>query len=217
MPSVDVTGTLERLRIVPVIIIDDPEQASPLAIALESGGLPCAEITFRTPRAAEALRRITSEHPGIVAGAGTVLNVRQAREACDAGADFVVSPGFNRAVVDYCLERDKPIYPGVCTPTEINAALEAGLDVLKFFPAEAIGGIPLLRAISAPFNSVRFMPTGGITAGNVRQYLALDNVVACGGSWMAPAAWIAGGQFERIAGTVREAMTIAGDREGARE
>jgi len=210
MASVDVTATLERLRVVPVITIHDPGHASPLAAALEAGGLPCAEITLRTPKAVEALRRITGEHPGVLAGAGTVLNVRQAREACDAGAAFVVSPGFSQGVVEYCLGVDIPVYPGVCTPTEIGAALEMNLSVLKFFPAEAIGGIPLLRAISGPFREVRFIPTGGITAANVSQYLALDNVVACGGSWMASADWIAEGQFERITVAVGEAVKITG-------
>ncbi|MEJ7760758.1 MAG: hypothetical protein WKF55_14330, partial [Gemmatimonadaceae bacterium] len=138
-----------------------------------------------------------------------------AREACDVGAAFVVSPGFNQGVVEYCLGVDVPVYPGVCTPTEIGAALEKNLSVLKFFPAEAIGGIPLLRAISGPFREVRFMPTGGITAANVSQYLALDNVVACGGSWMAPADWIAGGLFERITAAVGEAVKIAGKRGAA--
>ncbi|MEO5579448.1 MAG: bifunctional 4-hydroxy-2-oxoglutarate aldolase/2-dehydro-3-deoxy-phosphogluconate aldolase [Gemmatimonadaceae bacterium] len=214
---VDVIGTIERLSIVPVIVIDDPAHAGPLAAALEEGGLPCAEITFRTARAAEALRRITGGHPGMLAGAGTVLNESQAREARDAGAAFVVSPGFSRPVVEYCLGHDLPVFPGVCTPTEVGVALEMGVSVLKFFPAEAMGGVPTLQAISSPYRGVRFMPTGGISPENVRRYLALPNVIACGGSWMAPADWIAEEQFDRITATVRNAVMIAAEGDEARK
>ncbi len=204
-----VMETFQRFRIVPVIVIDDPAHASPLAAALVAGGLPCAEVTFRTPRAVEALRRITSDPHGIIAGAGTVIDERQAREARDAGAAFVVSPGFSRAVVEYCVDHEIPVFPGVCTPTDITAALGMGLSVLKFFPAESVGGIPMLRAISAPFPDATFMPTGGITPGNLTDYLELKNVVACGGSWIAPADMIAGGHFDRIEAAARSAVTLA--------
>ena len=201
---------LRRLRIVPVIVIDDPTNAVPLAQALTDGGLPCAEVTFRTPRAADALRRITAEVPSLLAGAGTVLTREQAARARDAGARFIVAPGFSPAVVDYALEHDLPMFPGVCTPTEIEAALAKGLDVLKFFPAEPMGGVAFLKAICGPYAGVRFMPTGGVSAANVGSYLALPQVVACGGSWMAPADWIAGKQFDRIRETTRQAAVAAG-------
>ncbi|MBA3655803.1 MAG: bifunctional 4-hydroxy-2-oxoglutarate aldolase/2-dehydro-3-deoxy-phosphogluconate aldolase [Gemmatimonadaceae bacterium] len=202
----DVVESFRRFRIIPVIVIEDPKDGAPLAAALSAGGLPCAEITLRTPRALDALRSICDSHPDVLAGAGTVLSEKNARDARAAGARFVVSPGFNRNVVDYCRTHGIPVFPGACTPTEITAALEAGMDVLKFFPAEAMGGVSTLKAISAPFSAVRFIPTGGITPGNIAKYMELPNVVACGGSWMAPASWIAEKQFERITNSVREAL-----------
>jgi len=200
---------LRRLRIIPVIVIDDPADAVPLSQALADGGLPCAEVTFRTPRAADALRRIAGECPGLLAGAGTVLTPEQAARARAAGARFIVAPGFSPAVVDYCLEQDIPVFPGVCTPTEVEAALAKGLDVLKFFPAEPMGGVAFLKAICAPYVGVRFIPTGGVTAANVASYLALPQVVACGGSWMAPSDWIAAKQFDRIRTAARAAADAA--------
>ena len=194
----DMIERLRALRVVPVIVIDDPEDAIPLGRALTEGGLPCAEVTFRTAGAGEALRRIAGEFPDMLVGAGTVLSRDQAAAAWKAGAKFVVSPGFNPGVVDYCLENGIPIYPGVCTPTEIEAALEKGLETLKFFPAETVGGVPFLKAVAAPYGMVKFIPTGGINTGNLGNYLALKNVVACGGSWMAPTEWISGKEFDRI-------------------
>ncbi|HXT15408.1 MAG TPA: bifunctional 4-hydroxy-2-oxoglutarate aldolase/2-dehydro-3-deoxy-phosphogluconate aldolase [Gemmatimonadaceae bacterium] len=189
---------LRAVRIAPVITIDDPADAVPLARALAEGGLPCAEITFRTPRAPEALQRICAEAPELLAGAGTVLTRDQAKRARDAGAQFIVAPGFNARVVDYCLENSIPVYPGIATPTEVEMALEKGLKTLKFFPAEPMGGLDFLKAIAAPYVDVSFMPTGGINLTNVGHYLAFKRVVACGGSWMAPADWIAAKQFDRI-------------------
>jgi len=194
----DLSESLRHLRIVPVIIIEDPADAEPLAAALTEGGLPCAEITFRTAGAVEALRRMAGEFPDMLVGAGTVLSPQQAAEARSAGAKFIVSPGFNARVVDYCQEHDIPVYPGVCTPTEIEAALEKDLKVLKFFPAEPMGGVPFLKAIAGPYHRVEFMPTGGINPGNLQNYLSIPKVVACGGSWMAPSEWIKGKEFERI-------------------
>lgn len=202
----DYLEQLRRLRIVPVIVIDDPERAVPLGKALVDGGLPCAEITFRTAGAGEALRRIADAYPDMLLGAGTVLTPQQAREARDAGAKFVVSPGFNPAVVDYCQEQGIPIYPGVCTPTEIEAALQKGLQVLKFFPAEPMGGVAFLKAISAPYGMLQFIPTGGISASHLPTYLGFKKVVACGGSWMAPSDWIANGDFARIQDEVTKAV-----------
>lgn len=206
------TTVLERfaaMRVLPVIVIDDPDDALPLARALIDGGLPCAEVTLRTPRAVEALRRIAGELPDMLVGAGTVLTPAQAAEARGAGARFVVAPGFNARMVEFCQSVDLPVFPGVCTPTEIEMALGAGLSLLKFFPAEPIGGLPFLKAVAAPYTTVSFMPTGGIGPSNLASYLAFPRVVACGGSWMAPNDWIAAGQFDRIRDATRAAVAIA--------
>ena len=210
-----VLDTLRQLKLVPVIVIDDPKSAPALGRALAEGGLPCAEVTFRTPAAREALTRLTSECPEVLAGAGTVLTPSQAREALDAGAKFIVAPGFNPNVVDYCLENDVPVFPGVATPSEIEAAMTRDLTVLKFFPAEPLGGVSYLKAISAPYGALEFMPTGGISIQNVGAYLAFPKVVACGGSWMAPSEWIAAGEFARIAEEVRNAVAAVQSNNGA--
>ncbi|HEU6451478.1 MAG TPA: bifunctional 4-hydroxy-2-oxoglutarate aldolase/2-dehydro-3-deoxy-phosphogluconate aldolase [Gemmatimonadaceae bacterium] len=194
----DMVEELRRLRILPVIVIDDPGAAAPLAEALLDGGLPCAEITFRTPRAADALSAIAREYPSMLAGAGTVLTVEQAARACNAGARFIVTPGFNSDVVQYCLDNKIPVFPGVCTPTEVDAALRRGLDVLKFFPAEPMGGASFLKAISAPYSMAQFIPTGGINLTNLAAYLSLENVVACGGSWLVSRELLRSGNFGRI-------------------
>src|SRR5262249_49965208 len=203
------TDRLRAARVVPVITIDDPENAAPLARALSAGGLSCAEITFRTPRAADAIRRISAEVPDLLAGAGTILTPAQVDDARDAGARFIVAPGFNRRVVEHCLSVGLPVYPGIATPTEVEAALELELRTLKFFPAEPMGGLTYLKAIAAPYVGVSFMPTGGISASNVASYLAYDRVVACGGSWMAPADWIAAKQFDRIRDESKNAADLA--------
>jgi len=207
--ATDALDRLRAVRVVPVITIDDPDDAVPLASALTDGGLACAEITFRTPRAAEALRRITAEVPELFAGAGTVLTPEQAKAARDAGAQFVVAPGFGPRTVDYCLSQGIPIYPGVATPTEVEAALERGLVTVKFFPAEPMGGLAYLKAIAAPYVDVNFIPTGGVNASNIASYLAFKRVVACGGSWMAPSDWIAAKQFDRIRDESRRACGAA--------
>lgn len=206
---------IAQLKLFPVIVIDDAASALPLADALLAGGLPCAEVTFRTGAAASAIAAIAAERPGLLIGAGTVLTPAQAAAARAAGAQFVVSPGFGVAVVEWCLEHDLPVFPGVCTPTDIEAALARGLDTLKFFPAEQIGGLPYLKAIAAPYGAIRFIPTGGINAANVGSYLAFRNVVACGGSWMAPADWIRSRDFARITEETRRAVAaVNGDGEG---
>ena len=204
-------AVLERfaaMRLIPVIVIDDPDDAVPLARALSDGGLPCAEITLRTPRAMEALRRIASELPDVLIGAGTVLTPAQAAEARAAGARFVVAPGFNAGMVEFCQSVDLPVFPGVCTPTEIELALGAGLSVVKFFPAEPVGGLAFLKAVAAPYTMVSFIPTGGIGPSNLASYLTFPRVVACNGSWMAPNDWIAAGLFDRIRDTTRAAVSI---------
>ena len=195
-------------RIIPVIVIDDASAAPALAGALVDGGLPVAEVTFRTAAAGDAIRRIADARPEMLLGAGTVLSPRQVDDAIAAGARFIVAPGFSPAVVDRCKERGVPVFPGVCTPTEIEAALARGLDVLKFFPAEPMGGVAFLKAIAAPYGGVSFIPTGGIGTANLAQYLALKSVVACGGSWMAPAEWTAAGDFDRIRATTEQAVAL---------
>ena len=205
----ELLSTLRRLKIVPVIVIDDATNAVPLANALIAGGLPCAEVTLRTAGAADALRRITAECPDMLVGAGTVLTSEQAATAKKAGARFIVSPGFHPRVVDYCRDNGLPVFPGICTPTEIGAALERGITVVKFFPAEPMGGLGVLKAVSAPYGDTEFIPTGGITAELLGAYLGFGRVVACGGSWMAPADWIAGKQFDRIRDETSRAMMAA--------
>ncbi len=194
----DVLSRLRQIKIIPVIVIENADDAIPLASALTEAGLPCAEITFRTAAGVESLRRIAAEFPEMLVGAGTVLTPQQAEEARQAGAKFVVSPGSNARVVDHCLEQGIPIYPGVCTPTEVEGVLEKGITVAKFFPAEPMGGLAFLKALCGPYPMMEFMPTGGINASNIGQYLSFEKVVACGGSWMAPAEWIRAKQFDRI-------------------
>lgn len=207
---------LQQLRILPVIVIGDAGAALPLADALLAGGLPCAEVTFRTGAAAEAIARISGERPAVLVGAGTVLTPVQAAAAQAAGARFIVAPGFSPPVVDWCLEHELPVFPGVCTPTEIEAALARGLETLKFFPAEPMGGLGYLKAIAAPYGSVRFIPTGGINATNVRSYLDFPKVVACGGSWMAPAEWLNRREFARVREeTARAVAVVRAQAEGA--
>jgi 2-dehydro-3-deoxyphosphogluconate aldolase/(4S)-4-hydroxy-2-oxoglutarate aldolase len=204
-----VVETFRKNRLIPVIVIDDPRQAVPLAHALEEGGLPCAEITLRTPRALEAIEKIATECPNVLVGAGTVLTPDEAADACSAGAKFIVAPGFGTAMVDYCVEHDLPVFPGIATPTELEFALARGLSVVKFFPAESLGGIAYLKALSAPYGNVGFLPSGGIGLSNLAAYLSNSRVVACGGSWMAPADWISAGQFDRIRDEVRKSVEAA--------
>jgi 2-dehydro-3-deoxyphosphogluconate aldolase/(4S)-4-hydroxy-2-oxoglutarate aldolase len=211
----EMSAQVRKLRLVPVIVIDDARSAPALGRALADGGLPCAEVTFRTAGARDALARMAAECPDVLAGAGTVLTTAQAKEATDAGAKFIVAPGFSPAVVDYCLENNIPVFPGVATPTELEAALTRGLRVLKFFPAEPLGGVAYLKAMSAPYADVEFMPTGGISLQNVGSYLAFPRVVACGGSWMAPSDWIAAGEFERITTEVKRAVAAVQPTNGA--
>lgn len=202
-------GELGLPRVIPVVVIQNAERAVPMARALLDGGIPCVEITFRTSAAVEALRRITGEVEGMLVGAGTVLTGEQVDLARDSGARFIVSPGFDRRVVEHCRANEIPVYPGVCTPTEIQRAVEMGLAVVKFFPAEPMGGASFLKAVSAPFPGLRFIPTGGITLQQLPSYLELDQVLACGGSWLAPSAWIAEGAYGRIRDEAERAMAVA--------
>lgn len=196
-----------QMKIIPVVAIHDAGHSDALADALIKGGLPCAEITFRTAAAADAIRTIAKRGDMLV-GAGTVLTIDQVKLAVDAGATFMVAPGLNPRVVGYCREHNIPITPGVATPTDIETALDLGLKILKYFPAEAFGGLKTLKAISAPYTAVKFIPTGGINADNVIAYLEHPKVVACGGSWMVKSALIAAGQFDKITSLTREAVNL---------
>jgi len=200
-----------KIGIVPVIKIDDVEKAVPLAKALAAGGIPCAEITFRTAQGEEAIRRIAAEAPETLLGAGTVLTTDQVDRAVNAGAQFIVSPGFNPKVVAYCQQKGIPVTPGCANPSDIEQALEFGLEVVKFFPAEQAGGLEYIKAVSAPYPGLKYIPTGGISSGNIARYIAFDKVLACGSSWMASADLINAGEFEKITALTREAvLTLLG-------
>jgi 2-dehydro-3-deoxyphosphogluconate aldolase/(4S)-4-hydroxy-2-oxoglutarate aldolase len=203
----EVLKRLGEIRLVPVVVLEDAKNAEPLAEALIVGGLPCAEVTFRTAAAAESIKRI-SKFKEICLGAGTVLSVDQVKLAVDSGATFIVSPGFNPKVVKYCVENKIQITPGICTPTEIEMGLDYGLNIFKFFPAEAYGGLKTLKAISAPYGMIKFIPTGGIYAKNVRDYLSFKQVFACGGSWMVTKELISNGKFNEIATLAKEAVNL---------
>ena len=210
----DILDTLGRMGVVPVVKIDRAGDAVDLGKALAAGGLPCAEITFRTEAAEEAIRRIASNLPEVILGAGTVRSVDQADRAVSAGAKFIVSPGFNEKVVDWCLDNGVAVTPGVATPTEIEMATDKGLTILKFFPAEAFGGIKTLKAISAPYVGIKFIPTGGISRNNLADYLALPSVHCCGGSWLVKADLIAAGNFDEVTRLAQDAVSVVGQVRG---
>ena len=197
-----------EMGVIPVIKIDRVEDAVPLAKALVEGGMPCAEITFRTAAAPEAIKAMSEAYPEMLIGAGTVLTTEQADTAMKCGAKFIVSPGLNPETVKHCLKKGYPILPGVCTPTEVEAGLALGLDHLKFFPAEAAGGVKMIKAMAAPYTTVKFMPTGGINVGNIKDYLTCKAVFACGGSWMVPGDMITNGEFDKIKALVQEAVAL---------
>jgi 2-dehydro-3-deoxyphosphogluconate aldolase/(4S)-4-hydroxy-2-oxoglutarate aldolase len=198
-----------KIGIVPVIRIDDVEQAVPLARALIAGDIPCAEITFRTEQGEEAIRRVARECPEILLGAGTVLSADQVDRAVAAGARFIVSPGFNPKVVAHCVRRGIPVAPGCSTPSDIEQALESGLEAVKFFPAESAGGLPYVKAVAAAYPGLKFMPTGGINADNIGAWLSCEKILACGGSWMVDPALIHAGRFDEITRRCREALQKA--------
>ena len=210
----EVLEKLGKIGIVPVVVLDDAKDAENLGRALMEGGLPCAEVTFRTAAAEESIRILSEKFPEMIVGAGTVLTIEQVDRAVKAGAKFIVSPGTNPKVVDYCVKNNIPITPGTCTPSNVETALEFGLDVVKFFPAEPSGGLNFIKAIAAPFVGVKFMPTGGINAKNVRDYLAYDRIIACGGSWMVTKDLIKAGDFEQIKKLTAEAAAIVKEVRG---
>ena len=202
-----VVEQLGLMGIIPVVVIEDEANAAPLAEALTDGGLSTVELTFRTEAAGGSMARIAKELPGMLLGAGTVLTVDQVKTAVNCGAKYIVSPGLNRRVVEYCLANDIPVIPGVASPTEIGDAIDLGLHVVKFFPAEGSRGLEYLKAISAPFRFMKFVPTGGIDEGNLLSYLRLPQVLACGGSWMVKADLISGRRFDEIKRLAEQALS----------
>ena len=202
----EVLEKLKKIGIVPVVKIDRAEDAVPLARALCAGGLPCAEVTFRTDAAAAAIKAMTDQFPEMCVGAGTVLNAANVDAAIEAGAQFIVSPGLNPKTVKYCIEKNIPITPGTSSPSDIEQAIELGLEVVKFFPAEQSGGLAKIKAMAAPYVNMKFMPTGGISAKNLNTYLDFDKIIACGGSWMVPGDLINAGEWDKIEALTREAV-----------
>ena len=195
--------------VVPVVVLEDVKDVAPLAKALVEGGLPCAEVTFRTAAAEESIRVMTTEYPDMFVGAGTVLTIEQVDRAVAAGAKFIVSPGFDPEIVDYCLEKEIPVFPGCITPSEVAQAVKRGLKVVKFFPAEQFGGVATIKAMAAPYVGLKFMPTGGVSAKNLESYLSCDKIIACGGSWMVKGDLVKAGKFDEIKTLTEEAVKLA--------
>lgn len=206
-----VEETIQKMGVVPVVVLNDAKDAVPLARALCEGGLPCAEVTFRTDAAEESIRIMTTEFPEMLVGAGTVLTTGQVDRAVAAGAKFIVSPGFNPEIVDYCLEKEIPVFPGCITPSEVALAVKRGLKIVKFFPAEQFGGVATIKALAAPYVGLKFMPTGGINAKNLESYLSCDKIIACGGSWMVKGDLIKAGKFDEIKAMTEEAVKLVAE------
>lgn len=198
-----------ELGVVPVVVLEDAKDALPLAKALTEGGLPCAEVTFRTEAAEESIRLMKKEFPEMLVGAGTVLTKAQVDQAVNAGAEFIVSPGFDPEIVDYCLEKEIPVFPGCISPSEVAQAVKRGMSTVKFFPAEQAGGINMIRAMAAPYSNLKFMPTGGINLKNLKDYLSFDRILCCGGSWMVRGDLIKNQEFDKIRQMTREARELA--------
>ena len=205
---------MSNIGIIPVVALDKVEDAQPLAKALIEGGIPCAEVTFRTAAAEESIRIMATEHPEMLIGAGTVLTIDQVDRAVAAGAKFIVSPGFDPEIVDYCLSKDILVLPGCITPSEVAQAVKRGLEVVKFFPAEQFGGVNTIKALAAPYVNVKFMPTGGISAKNLRDYLGFKKIVACGGSWMVKGDLVEAGEFDKIKEMTAEAVALVKEIRG---
>lgn len=195
--------------VVPVVVLNDAEDAAPLADALVKGGLPCAEVTFRTEAAEESIRIMSEKYPEMLVGAGTILTVDQVDRAVAAGAKFIVSPGFDPEIVDYCLKKNIPVFPGCVSPSEVAQAVKRGLKVVKFFPAEQAGGLAMLKAMAAPYTMLKFMPTGGINTKNLKEYLGFSKILCCGGSWMVKGDMIKNKEFDKITEMTREATELA--------
>lgn len=206
-----VTEKISTLGVVPVVVLEDAKDAAPLAKALVEGGLPCAEVTFRTDAAEESIKIMTSEYPDMFVGAGTVLTIEQVDRAVAAGAKFIVSPGFDPEIVDYCLSKEISVFPGCITPSEVAQAVKRGLKVVKFFPAEQFGGVATIKAMAAPYVGLKFMPTGGVSAKNLESYLSCDKIVACGGSWMVKGNLVKAGKFDEIKAMTEEAVKLVAE------
>ena len=205
---------ISQFGLVPVVVLEDEKDDLPLAKALVEGGLPVAEVTFRTAAAEASIKKMCEAYPDMVVGAGTVLNIEQVEKAVAAGAKFIVSPGYDEEIVNYCLEKDIPIYPGTVTPSDLSKAVKKGLSVVKFFPAEQYGGVNTIKALAAPFTTVKFMPTGGVNAKNLKDYLSCNKIVACGGSWMVKGDLIKAQEFEKIKELTREAVALVKEIRG---
>ncbi|WP_461810568.1 bifunctional 4-hydroxy-2-oxoglutarate aldolase/2-dehydro-3-deoxy-phosphogluconate aldolase [Faecalimonas sp.] len=207
----NVSEKIQEMGVVPVVVLNDAKDAAPLAKALCEGGLPCAEVTFRTEAAEESIRIMATEYPEMLVGAGTVLTINQVDRAVAAGAKFIVSPGFDPEIVDYCLSKNILVFPGCITPSEVAQAVKRGLKVVKFFPAEQFGGVSTIKALAAPYVGVKFMPTGGVNAKNLDSYLSCDKIVACGGSWMVKGSLVEERKFDEIETLVKEAVQLVND------
>ncbi len=207
--SIEITEVLSRTPVVPLVQADDPQTSIRISRAVARGGLTVVEVVFRTDAALECLAAVAAEVPEVIAGAGTVLNDRQAGQAIDAGARFVVAPGLDPASVRLCQSRNIPIYPGVMTPSEVMAAVNLGLTELKFFPASLAGGIPMLKALGSVFRGVKFMPTGGVSVANLAEFLAVPCVLACGGSWLTPPAAVKAGNYDEITQLAAESVALS--------
>lgn len=201
-----ISEQFKEYGVVPVVVLNDAKDALPLAKALVEGGLACAEVTFRTEAAEESIRLMSEAYPEMLVGAGTVLTIDQVDRAVKACAKFIVSPGFDPEIVDYCLENNIPVFPGCVTPSEVAQAVKRGLKVVKFFPAEQAGGIAMIKAMAAPYTMVKFMPTGGINTKNLADYLSCDKILCCGGSWMVKGDMIKAGEFDKICTMAKEAV-----------
>ena len=205
---------IQKIGIIPVVVLDDAKDAEPLAKALCEGGLPCAEVTFRTEAAEECIRIMSEKFPEMFVGAGTVLTTEQVDRAVAAGAKFIVSPGLNPRIVKYCVEKGIVITPGCANASDMEQALENGLEVVKFFPAEPAGGLNMIKALAAPYVNLKFMPTGGISPKNVRDYLAYNRIIACGGSWMVKNDLVKAGDFAAITEMCKECVQIVKESRG---
>ena len=208
MKDIDMQLQITELGLIPVVVLDDAKDAKPLAEALCEGGLPCAEVTFRTDAAQDGIRIISEEYPDMLVGAGTVLTIDQVERAVWAGAKFIVSPGFDPEIVDYCLKKEIPVFPGCITPSEIAQAVKRGLRTVKFFPAAQSGGVGMINALAAPYVGLKFMPTGGVNPKNLSEYLSCKSVIACGGSWMGKGALVRAGEFDKIKEMTKEAVAL---------
>lgn len=210
----NISEQIAALGVVPVVVLNDSKNAKDLAKALIDGGLPAAEVTFRTDAAEESIKIISHAFPEMLVGAGTVLTTEQVDRAVKAGAKFIVSPCFDEEVVDYCISKSIPVFPGCVTPSEVNKAIKKGLKTIKFFPASQYGGVGTIKALGSVFGGVKFMPTGGISAKNLKEYLECDKIACCGGSWMVKGDLINSGEFDKITALTKEAVAIVKEVRG---